>query len=114
MCFVGTFGDVFRSDGAYIPLDDSYGQWLRAYFSLSLIFFSFRTKNADEAARLSGMAQSVGYLLASLGPTLLGFLHDATNNWTVPLAVLIGAASMCLLVGLGASRDLQVASGAGH
>lgn len=82
-------------------------------FSMSLIFFNFRTKNADQAARLSGMAQSVGYLLASLGPMIFGFLHDLTNNWTLPLIMLITVSGICLCVGLGASRDLFVTSSGG-
>ena len=59
-----------------------------ANFSLSLMFFTLRTKTADEAAALSGMAQSLGYLLAAVGPMLIGFLHDATGGWKVPLTVL--------------------------
>jgi len=40
-------------------------------FSLAMMFFSLRTKNSYQAAELSGMAQSFGYLLAAIGPTLL-------------------------------------------
>lgn len=79
-------------------------------FSMSLIFFNFRTQNADQAARLSGMAQSVGYLLASFGPMIFGLLHDITDNWTLPLIILIAIAGICLFAGLGASRDLLVTS----
>lgn len=77
-------------------------------FSLSMMFFSLRTNTADEAARLSGMAQSIGYLLAAFGPMFFGYLHDTTDNWTIPLIILVGIASICLLTGLGASRDLYV------
>lgn len=77
-------------------------------FSLSMMFFNLRTDNSDEAARLSGMAQAIGYLLASLGPMCFGFLHDASNSWTLPLMVLTGLAVICLIAGLGASRDLHV------
>lgn len=79
-------------------------------FSLAMMFFSLRTKNADEAARLSGMAQAVGYLLAAFGPMFFGYLHDVTNNWTMPLIILLGVAGLCLVAGLGASRDLYVGS----
>lgn len=79
-------------------------------FSMSLIFFNFRTQNADQAAGLSGMAQSVGYLLASFGPIIFGLLHDITDNWTLPLIILIAIAGICLFAGLGASRDLLVTS----
>lgn len=80
-------------------------------FSLSMMFYSLRTDNSDEAARLSGMAQSVGYLLAAFGPMFFGSLHDAANSWTVPLIILIGFAVICLLAGLGASRDLRISGG---
>lgn len=77
-------------------------------FSLSMMFFSLRTANSDEAARLSGMAQAVGYLLAAFGPMLFGYLHDSSKSFTQPLIILIGLAVICLLSGLGASRDLSV------
>lgn len=79
-------------------------------FSLAMMFFGLRTKNADEAARLSGMAQAVGYLLAAFAPMFFGYLHDLTNSWTLPLIILLGVAGLCLLAGLGASRDLYVGS----
>lgn len=74
-------------------------------FSLSILFFSLRTNNADEAARLSGMAQSIGGLLAAFGPILLGYLHEAARNWTMPLIVLIVFAVICFIAGLGAARN---------
>ncbi|MGL5232235.1 MAG: CynX/NimT family MFS transporter [Fusobacteriaceae bacterium] len=77
-------------------------------FSLSMMFFSLRTKNADDAARLSGMAQSIGYLLAAFGPMFFGFLHDATNSWGFPIIILIIISVICLISGLGASRNLHV------
>ncbi len=59
-----------------------------ASLALSLAFFSLRTHNPLQTASLSGMAQSVGYSLAALGPVGFGLLHDATGGWQVPLAVL--------------------------
>jgi CP family cyanate transporter-like MFS transporter len=79
-----------------------------ACFSLALTFFALRAPDAEHSAALSGMAQSVGYLLAAVGPFLFGVLRDVTHAWTVPLALLL-AVSVCLLVtGLGAARDSQV------
>ena len=45
-------------------------------FSLSILFFSTRTKSSINAVKISGMAQSVGYLIAAFGPPLFGKLHD--------------------------------------
>ncbi|MDQ0195705.1 CynX/NimT family MFS transporter [Paenibacillus wynnii] len=74
-------------------------------FGLVMMFFSLRTKTTQEAAELSGMAQSVGYLLAAAGPALFGWLHDLTHSWDLPLILLLGASVMLLLVGLGAGKN---------
>src|SRR5699024_12585666 len=58
-------------------------------FSLSMMFFRLRTKNVTEASDLSGMAQSFGYLLAALGPVLIGLLQDLFRSWTMPLILLL-------------------------
>ncbi|HCM90015.1 MULTISPECIES: MFS transporter [Vagococcus] len=73
-------------------------------FSLSMMFFNLRTSSAGEASELSGMAQSVGYLLAATGPFLFGLLHDTTNNWHVPLYLLLGFTVVLLFVGLKAGK----------
>jgi CP family cyanate transporter-like MFS transporter len=81
-----------------------------ACFSLALTFFALRAPDSGHAAALSGMAQSVGYLLAAAGPSLFGVLRDATHAWKVPLALLL-AVTVCLLIaGLGAARDAHVAT----
>ena len=79
-----------------------------ACFSLALTFFALRAPDPQHAAALSGMAQSVGYLLSAAGPFLFGLLRDATGAWKVPLALLL-AITVCLLIaGLGAARDAHV------
>ncbi|KAA9029916.1 CynX/NimT family MFS transporter [Niallia endozanthoxylica] len=77
-------------------------------FGLAMVFFGLRTRNAQQAAELSGMAQSVGYLLASTGPTLFGYLQELTNSWTTPLLLLVGASVFIFIVGMGAGRNLFV------
>jgi MFS transporter, CP family, cyanate transporter len=79
-----------------------------ACFSLALTFFALRAPDPEHAAALSGMAQSVGYLLAAAGPFLFGVLRDATHAWTVPLALLFAIAGCLLITGLGAARDTHV------
>ena len=79
-----------------------------ACFSLALTFFALRAPDSEHAATLSGMAQSVGYLLAAVGPFLFGVLRDATHAWSVPLALLFAVAVCLLITGLGAARDAHV------
>lgn len=79
-----------------------------ACFSLALTLFALRAADPDQAAALSGMAQSFGYLLAALGPTVFGVLRDATGSWTLPLALLLVITACLLAAGLGAGRDARV------
>ncbi|HKG38892.1 MAG TPA: MFS transporter [Conexibacter sp.] len=73
-------------------------------FTLVLALFVLRSDDAPHAVALSGMAQSIGYTLAALGPIAVGALHDATSGWTIPLVVLIGVAAVDLALGLRAGR----------
>lgn len=73
-------------------------------FSLSMMFFNLRTTSAKQAAELSGMAQSIGYLLAATGPFLLGFLHDVTQNWQSSLTILLAMTNILLIVGLNSAK----------
>ncbi len=71
----------------------------------ALSLFGLRTAHHDQAARLSGMAQSVGYLIAACGPILIGSLHDVTGSWPVALAPVAGLMAVQLVVGVLAGRD---------
>jgi MFS transporter, CP family, cyanate transporter len=54
---------------------------------------------------LSGMAQSLGYVLAAAGPLVFGVLHDATGNWRAPLIMLAALTAVQVVVAYLASRD---------
>ena len=60
-----------------------------ASFSLSMMFFTLRTKTAYEAAEISGFAQSLGYLLSAIGPFLVGFLKDVTGSFFAPSLIFV-------------------------
>ena len=72
---------------------------------LALSFFGLRSQHHHQATLLSGMAQSVGYLLAALGPTLFGLLHDLTDGWRWPLIVLLCLTVLQMLFGALAGRS---------
>ncbi|MDF7663931.1 MFS transporter [Bifidobacterium sp. ESL0763] len=78
--------------GANLPLNvvasALMGMASAAAFSICVIFFQKRTSNAADTARLSGMAQSGGYLLAAVGPVALGALNGVLHSWT-PIIVLV-------------------------
>lgn len=77
-------------------------------FSLSVLFFSLRTTGVRQSAELSGMAQSIGYLVACIGPALIGYLHDSTHGWTWPLILMTAIVVGKLVAGLGAGSARTV------
>ncbi|TNY37684.1 CynX/NimT family MFS transporter [Thermomonospora catenispora] len=58
-------------------------------FPLAFTLITLRSATPLWAARLSGMAQTAGYLLAAAGPFLIGALHEASGSWSAPLLVLL-------------------------
>ncbi|MEO6943725.1 MAG: MFS transporter [Lacisediminihabitans sp.] len=58
--------------------------------ALALYVIVQRTSTASGAADMSGMAQSLGYMFAAIGPIGVGFLHDLTGAWALPLILLLG------------------------
>ena len=76
--------------------------------SLALSLFALRSGHHRQAAELSGMAQSVGYLMAAAGPVLIGALHDATGTWSAALIVILALLVAQLVVSVLASRDRQI------
>ncbi|GAA4106472.1 MULTISPECIES: CynX/NimT family MFS transporter [Streptomyces] len=75
---------------------------------LALTMIVLRSGDAQTAARLSGMAQTVGYLLAAVGPLAAGAVHQATGGWTIPIVLVLGVCAAALAVGLFAARDRTV------
>jgi len=77
---------------------------------LAIFFMLARAPDAGMAASLSAFAQSVGYLVASAGPLVVGLLHSATGSWNLPLALLLVLCAAELATGLLAGRPLQLPS----
>ena len=77
-------------------------------FGLALLLLALRTPDAATAGVLSGMAQSIGYLVAATGPTVFGLIHDVTGGWTVPLLFLDFVLVAKVVVGSGAGRAALV------
>ncbi|MDN6699213.1 MAG: MFS transporter [Staphylococcus equorum] len=77
-------------------------------FGLVNTFFSLRTEHIQTSAKLSGMAQAVGYLVAAIGPLLFGILHDMTGKWTASLSILLITAIVITLFGSQAGRNRTI------
>nr|WP_267911277.1 MFS transporter [Janibacter endophyticus] len=73
-------------------------------FPLVIALITARTRSHHVTGRLSGFVQPVGYLLAALGPVVVGVLHAATGGWEVVLWVLMATSLPFVLAGLRAVR----------
>lgn len=76
---------------------------------LALLFMVLRSNSTAQSGEVSGMAQSVGYLLAAVGPILIGAVHDSTGSWTVAMVVLAGVAVPQGMAALRAAKPVRMA-----
>ena len=99
--------------GLLLPLNSLAYYTLLALFlglgtasTLALIMTLFGLKGASQAETraLGGMAQSIGYLLAAVGPWLTGNLKALTNNWQLALWVNILVGVAFVIFGLLSER----------
>ncbi|WP_203638465.1 MFS transporter [Levilactobacillus wangkuiensis] len=89
------------------------GWWLAAgllgftsslIFTLALTLIATSSSHVNAIANRSAVAQSLGYLLAAVGPVLLGQIHDFTGSWGPVLGVLGGLVLLTIGVGLRLTR----------
>lgn len=106
---VGMLGSIlifflYKLDGIYVAailLGLSNG----LSFSLSILFFSLRAKSTANAIKISGMAQSVGYLIAAFGPPIFGKLHEIDPSWDYSFYFLAISIVLLLLTGIKAAEN---------
>jgi CP family cyanate transporter-like MFS transporter len=77
-------------------------------FAVALSLIVLRSSDAQVATHLSGMAQSVGYTFASMGPLLAGLLRDWSGGWDATGALFAAICLMAAAAGIGAGRARQV------
>jgi CP family cyanate transporter-like MFS transporter len=94
----------------FAPLAQSVG-WILvlgfgqgASLGLAIYFTMARAPDPAAAASLSAFAQGTGYLVATIGPLTVEFLHTATGGWTVPIVMLLAVTGGQLVAGLQAAR----------
>ena len=79
---------------------------------LAITLFSLRVETTEQSVALSGMAQSVGYLVAAVIPIVVGFIHDLTQGWTLILLLMMSLAVLQIAMGFAAGRPVKI-SGSG-
>ena len=82
-----------------------------ATLGLGIYYTMARAADPVVAASLSAFTQGIGYLIASVGPLLIGFLHTSTGGWSAPLGALLAVCALQLVTGWLAGRARTVPAG---
>lgn len=77
-------------------------------FSMALTLLAVRARDADTAARLSGMAQGIGYTMAALGPLVVGALYDVFGDWKIAGVFMIVIGLCAMIAGRASGRNAYV------
>ncbi|WP_393166015.1 CynX/NimT family MFS transporter [Nonomuraea marmarensis] len=75
-----------------------------ASFALALLIIAMRPADPTTVTALSAVAQSVGYVVAALGPLVFGFLRQVSGGWSVPLMAGLGVLAVQIAAGWFAGR----------
>jgi CP family cyanate transporter-like MFS transporter len=67
-----------------------------------------RSPDPHVASHLSGMAQGVGYVLAAIGPLLVGLIHGWTGSFAASAILFTALGLGVAVMGFGAGRALLV------
>lgn len=81
-----------------------------ASVALALLIITLRAPDPVSVTALSAVAQSFGYVLAALGPLLIGAFYQASGGWTLPLLAGLGACGLQLAAGFLAGRPMSPAA----
>ena len=105
---IGVLGLLFSQMDVIVVWVSFIGFVLGGCFGLALLFIVLRTKDTTTTTELSGMAQSIGYLVAATGPIIFGKIFDLTGNWTYPLVLLLFITAAKLYAGMGAGKEQKL------
>jgi len=108
LCLVGLMGCMYAPLGGVWVWAVVLGLAQGALIAVALTVIVLRAPDPHVAAHLSGMAQSVGYLLASAGPLVAGLLHGWTGGWGTVAAFALAIGAAAALFGYGAGRARHV------
>ena len=107
---VGLLGIVSSADSWALVWAVLLGLGQGGQLSLAMTLMNLRASNARDAASLSSMAQTVGYVLAAAGPLVCGAVHSATQRWEPSIVFLLVVTIPMAAAGAVAGRRVVVGS----
>ena len=76
--------------------------------SVGVTLVNLRTSTEEGAGQLSGFMQGFGYLIAGIGPILVGYLYAATGGWVAPCVFLASLGVVAAAAGVIAVRPVSI------
>lgn len=107
LAIIGTIGLIVAPEGV-LAWGCLAGLSSGASLGMSLTLMAQRARNHSTAAALSGMAQSIGYVIAAFGPIAFGALATVFGGWFVSLLLLLAALIGQAVVGVFVGRERYV------
>ncbi|MFP5020323.1 MFS transporter [Pseudonocardia phyllosphaerae] len=104
LCFVGIAGVLWAPLSSAPVWSVVLGIGLGAGQGIPGVLYVARARDRQTAAALSGMAQTIGYVIAATGPILTAALFAASGTWTMPLVLLLVLLVLNAVVSLPAGR----------
>jgi CP family cyanate transporter-like MFS transporter len=101
---LGFLGCIFAPTSALAVSALLLGLGQGGSFALALTFIVLRSATPQEATSLSAMVQSLGSLMAAIGPFLAGVLRKLDPSWGLCGMVLLLVAGLAALLGAHAGR----------
>ena len=82
-----------------------------AFFSALFTVVIQRSATPDENRQLTALIQTTGYIVAAVGPVLVGQLHAAVGGWSLPFAVIGTGTVIMTICAVIAVRDRSTPPG---
>lgn len=100
-------GFLYLPQWCFWPLAAIQGIGQGGLIAAAMMVIVLRAPDSHTASHLSGMAQCVGYILAAIGPLVVGMIYNATGSFTA-------CGAFFALLGLGAAVNGWLAGRARH
>lgn len=101
LAIIGFLWMLFNPVGflAWLSIGILIGVTTGVLFPYMMMTFTLKTSDGQAAARLSGMVQSGGYLIASVGPLILGYSFPVFGSWK-PLIISLLVVTLFMMVSI--------------
>ena len=108
LALIGFLGSLFAPLWSVWLWSALLGLGQGGLIAVALTVIVLRSPDAATAARLSSMAQSVGYTLAAFGPLVIGLIFTSTGNPQATAIPVVLLSAGCAAAAWGAGRDRQL------